>query len=182
MGLRSGLAVALAAVVVSSLAGQSWSQESRATAAKADMRQASAEEQAPEALLGAWKADVAASTYAGARPRENIRTFSYTAAGKVLITSLTLGANGRAAMLHWTVQLDGAPGDEFQSFNGSTPTNVVRLKKQDDTTLVMTVSKHGVVTLTGSFRLSADGKTLTYDYGGATGRNVIIYHKWDVAG
>jgi hypothetical protein len=141
-----------------------------------------AQEQAPAALLGAWKVDLAASKYAGTAPKNNIRTFSYTRDGMLLVTSLTLGANGRKGMLHWAVQLDGTPSPEFIDYNGSTPTNVVALKKQDATTLSMTVWKHGAVTLTGSFKLSPDGQTLTYTYGPKGDDNVIVYKKWDMAG
>lgn len=140
-----------------------------------------AQEQAPDALIGVWKADIAASRYSGPKPRNNIRTFSYTQDGKLLVTSLTLNAEGRVATLNWTVQLDGTPGAEFQDRAGSIPTNVVVLKKQDERTLAMIVSNRGTVALTGSFKLSDDGKTLTYDYGGATSHNTIIYHKWDMA-
>lgn len=174
------LAQLCAALVTAGGAMNAAAQPAAPAAAAAPLR--NAQEQAPDALLGVWKADVAASKYAGARPRNNIRTFSYTQDGKVLVTSFSLGAEGRVAMLNWTVQLDGSPGNEFQDRAGSIPTNVVALRKQDDRTLILTVSNRGKVTLTGSFKLSEDGRTLTYTYGATGTENNIIYHKWDMAG
>lgn len=140
---------------------------------------ANAQEQAPEALLGVWKADVAASRYTGTPPRENFRTFSYTDEGKVLVISQTLNAQGRTSALHWAVQLDGAPGKEFTQVSRSTPASLVGLKKQDDRTFIMTVWKHGHVDLAGQMKLSEDGQTLTYTYGRPGGpQNNIVYRRW----
>lgn len=142
-----------------------------------------AQEMAPAALLGAWKADIAASRYTGTAPRNNIRTFSYTDQGKVLVSSMTLNAAGRQSMLHWAVQLDGTPTLEFMSSTGSIPASLVSLKKESETLLRMVVSKHGEVTLTGTMELSANGETLTYAYGAPGGaQTVIVYRKWDMAG
>jgi hypothetical protein len=150
-------------------------------AAPARAAPTNAQEQAPEALLGVWKADVAASRYTGAAPRSNIRTFSYTQDGKVLVTSITRTAAGRTTMLHWAVQLDGQPGLEFIQANRSVPSSLVGLKKEDERTLVMTVWKHGTVDLTGEMRLSEDGATLTYSYGPpGRAQNVIVYRRWDL--
>jgi hypothetical protein len=144
---------------------------------------ANAQEQAPEALLGVWKADVEASRYTGTPPRNNIRTFSFTQDGEVLVTSTTLNAEKRISMLHWIVQLDGTPAPEFTSSSRSTPASLVGLKMEDERTFVMTVSKHGAVTLTGQMTLSADGQTLTYVYGSPGGpQNHIVYRRWDMGG
>ena len=43
-----------------------------------------ARELAPAGLIGPWKADLAASTYAHAKPVREYRTFAYDADGKVL--------------------------------------------------------------------------------------------------
>lgn len=142
---------------------------------------ANAQEQAPEALLGAWKADIAASRYTGTAPRKNIRTFSYTKDGKLLVASVTLNAAGQVSMLHWAVSLDGAPAPEFTQSSRSVPASLVSLKMQDARTLKMVVSKHGAVNLTGQFVLSEDGKTLRYSYGAPGGpQNDIVYRRWDM--
>tara|TARA_R110002072_G_scaffold303107_2_gene493819 strand:+ start:96328 stop:96852 length:525 start_codon:yes stop_codon:yes gene_type:complete len=143
---------------------------------------ANAQEQAPEALLGVWKADISASQYINTPPRKNIRSFSYTQDGKVLVTSTTLNSAGRVSMLHWAVQLDGTPAPEFTQVSRSTPASLVGLKMEDTQTFIMTVSKHGEVTLTGEMQLSEDGDTLTYRYGQPNGeQNRIVYHRWDMS-
>lgn len=153
-----------------------------APAAAAAAAHRNAYEQAPAALLGAWKADVAASKYGGARPAANIRTFSYTDGGKVLVSSISQNAAGRISMLHWAVQLDGTPAPEFTDANASVPSSLVGLKKQDDQTFVMTVWRNGAVTLTGGFKLSPDGQTLTYTYGPTGTENNIVYRRLNMAG
>jgi hypothetical protein len=178
--MRAKLAAAVVAAMA--LSSQSPALAQTASAVPATPQHANAQEQAPNALLGAWKVDLGRSKYGGAAPKNNIRTFSYTQDGKLLVTSISLGATGRKSMLHWAVQLDGSPSPEFTDYNGSTPSSVVGLKKQDETTLVLTVWKHGKVTLTGSFKLSPDGETLTYVYGATGGENVIVYKRWDMAG
>jgi hypothetical protein len=141
---------------------------------------ANAQEEAPEALLGAWQADVAVSRYTGTPPRSNIRTFSYTDEGKLLVTSLTVNAQGRVSLLHWAVTLDGTPGKEFTQVSRSTPASLVSLKKLNDKNLEMTVYKYGHVDLTGGYRLSDDGQTLTYTYGPPGGpQNNIVYRRLD---
>lgn len=183
ISIASAAALALAAQLF--IAAPASSQQAAAPAPAAPAPVRNAQEMAPSALLGVWKADIAASRYTGTAPRNNIRTFSYTDQGKVLVTSMTLNAAGRISMLHWAVQLDGTPTLEFISGTGSIPASLVALEKQDETTLNMTVSKHGAVTLTGSMKLSPDGETLTYTYGAPTpgaAQNVIIYRKWDMTG
>ncbi|WP_374572054.1 hypothetical protein [Phenylobacterium sp.] len=178
--MRARLATALLAAALS----MGWTAASAAQPAPqpaGPAAHANAQELAPAALLGAWKADVAASSYAGEPPQANIRTFSFTQDGKVLVTSTTRNSKGRVAMLHWAVQLDGSPSPEFTDYNGSTPTNVVALRMADETTFNLTVWRHGKVTLTGVMKLSADGQTLTYTYGGEGRNNTIIYRKWDMA-
>jgi hypothetical protein len=134
-----------------------------------------AREQVPAALIGPWKVDMAASTYAGTKPQAALRTFQYTEDGKVLVTFMTLGANGAYSTGHWAAHPDGTPGIEYHSSAGSIPYNVVSLKKVDETTLNLTVTRHGKVTLEAVYTLSADGKTLTYTYGD----NRLVYRRWD---
>lgn len=135
-----------------------------------------ARELVPAALIGPWKADIEASRYAdNNKPRVSLRTFQYTAEGKLLVTFMTLSAKGAYSTAHWAVQVDGTPGIEYHSAAGSIPYNVVTLKKISETTLNLTVSRHGQVSIEAVYTLSADGKTLTYAYGD----NNIVYHRWD---
>jgi galactose mutarotase-like enzyme len=135
-----------------------------------------ARELAPAALIGPWKADIAASTYAHAKPVKEYRTFQYDADGKVLVTFMNINANGEYATGHWAAQLDGTPGLEYHNSAGSIPYNVVSFKKVDDNNFTLVVSRNGAVSIQATYNLSPDGKTLTYAYSG----NTIIYHRWDM--
>lgn len=134
-----------------------------------------AREVVPAALIGPWKVDLDASKYAGNKPRVSIRTFAYTEDGKLLVTFMTVGANGNYSTAHWAVQVDGTPGSEYHIAAGSIPYNVVSLKKISETVLNLTVSRNGKVSIEAVYTLSDDGKTLTYAYGG----NNIVYRRWD---
>lgn len=174
---------AIASIVAFLLVGSGLATPGLVRAADDVVVPANAQEQAPEALLGVWKADVEASRYTGTTPLNNIRTFSFTQDGKLLVTSTTLNAEKRISMLHWIVQLDGTPAPEFTSASRSTPASLVGLKMENERTFVMTVSKHGAVTLTGRMTLSEDGQTLTYVYGSpGAPQNHIVYRRWDMGG
>lgn len=64
-----------------------------------------ARQQVPNALLGAWKADVAASHYTDPSPRKALRFFAYTEGGKVLVSFMTLNAKGQLSSGHWAAQV-----------------------------------------------------------------------------
>lgn len=152
-----------------------------AVAQSSVMVPANAQEMAPEALLGVWKADIDRSHYVNTPPRNNIRSFSYTRNGKVLVTSTTLNTAGGVSMLHWAVQLDGTPAPEYTQVSRSTPASLVGLKMEDARTFVMTVTEHGEVTLVGEMKLSDNGEILTYSYGAPDEeQNNIVYHRWDM--
>jgi hypothetical protein len=137
-----------------------------------------AREQVPAALLGVWKADIAASTYTSTPPREALRVFQYSADGKVLVMFLTVAANGSVSNGHWSAQVDGSDALEYHSNYGSTPYNVVTLTKVDDRNLNLVVSRNGVVSITGSYLLSEDGQTLTYKYLAGGKETTILYRRW----
>jgi hypothetical protein len=49
----------------------------------------------------------------------------------------------------------------------------------------LTASKHGVLNETGTFTLSPDGETLTFDYVFIGGKydgnhNTVVYHRWNM--
>jgi hypothetical protein len=141
-----------------------------------------ARESVPAALIGAWKVDLARSTYAGTPPRNHLRFFEYTADGKIMVTFMTLSATGAQSTGHWSVQVDGSPGIEYTRSYGSTPYNIVTLTKADEYTFNLTVARHGVMNQTGTFKLSPDGETLTYTYATGAGNTTVIYSRWDMAG
>ncbi|MBN8831744.1 MAG: hypothetical protein J0G94_14250 [Sphingomonadales bacterium] len=136
-----------------------------------------AREQAPAGIIGMWKVDLAASTYKGTKPQAAIRTFAYTEDGKILVSFATLNAAGALSSGHWAAQVDGTPAIEYHSSAGALAYNVVTLSKVDDATLGLTVTRHGKVDLQAIYKISPDGKTLTYSYDG----NVIVYRPWNLA-
>jgi hypothetical protein len=169
--MRLPLGLSLAAAILLAGAPAAFA----ASAGPAEHRDA--REQTPAALLGLWKADLAASTYPGNKPRSALRSFQYTADGKVLVTFMTLGANGAYSTGHWAAQVDGTPGIEYHSAAGSIPYNTVTLTKVSDTVLNLGVFRNGVRTMTAVYTLSADGQTLTYAYD----QTRIVYRKWNLA-
>src|SRR5690348_4346094 len=138
--LMSGfLATSAMAAAPSSAPAEKPRREGREPEPRRDAR-----ENVPAALIGPWKVDLDASHYAGnTKPKVSVRTFQYTEDGKLLVTFLTVGANGAYSTAHWAVQVDGTPGNEYHSTAGSIPFNVVSLKKINETTLNLTVSRHG---------------------------------------
>jgi hypothetical protein len=138
-----------------------------------------ARESAPAALMGVWRADVAASTYIGAPPQDHFRIFQYTGEGRIMVSFMTLFADGRVSSGHWAAELDGAPGLEYFSSNGMTPYAVIHLKQRDPNTFELTNSHYGAVASTGVYRLSEDGNTLTLERNpGSETSTQIVYRRW----
>lgn len=135
--------------------------------------------QIPPALIGTWKLDVTASKFPGNAPRAQFRTFDYTADGKLLVNFLGLSADGKQFAGHWAVQLDGTPGLEYTREDGPTPHNVITLRKIDNTTFDLTAARHGDVYLTGTFKLSPDGETLSWSYVVGSKEATYVYHRWN---
>lgn len=135
-----------------------------------------AREQAPDGLIGMWKADLDASTFAGAAPKAMLRSFAYTEDGKVLVSFATHNASGAVSSGHWAAQVDGTPGIEYHSSAGAVPYNVVAWNLVDEGRLELVVSRHGETDLTAMYQLSADGRTLTYNYDDTT----VVYRRWNM--
>jgi hypothetical protein len=129
----------------------------------------------PAALIGPWKADLKASTFAANPPRAQVRTFQYTADGRVLVTFYTVTADGNYVTGHWAAYADGSPSIEYHNSQPSIPYNVVALKKINDTTLTVTATRYGKVNVESQYVISPDGQTLTYTFG----KNVTVYRRWD---
>ena len=170
--MRISLALAAAAAFLAAAPAAVAAPAPGGAAAHRDAR-----EQVPPALLGMWKADLAASTYPGAKPRSALRSFQYTADGKVLVTFMTLNAAGAYSTGHWAAQLDGSPGIEYHSAAGSIPYNEVVFKKVDERNFTLAVYRNGAQNLAATYELSADGQTLTYRYP----QTVIVYRRWNLA-
>jgi hypothetical protein len=139
-----------------------------------------AQEEIPPAFIGVWKLDVAASHYDTPAPKAQYRIFDYTADGRFLCDYITLSAKGTQAAGNWAVHLDGTPGIEYTRAYGSTPYAVVTLKKQDESSLHLTATRYGKVFEAGTFSLSPDGNTLTFDYQQGEKSDHAVYHRWDM--
>lgn len=148
-----------------------------APAAPAAVR-SDAREQVPAALLGIWEADIAASTYTSAPPRQALRIFQYSEDAKVLVTFITVNTAGATTYGHWAAAVDGSEAMEYHSSYGATPYNTVTLKKVDERNLNLTVARNGHLDMTGSYQLSEDGKVLTYKYAYGERATTIIYRPW----
>ncbi len=175
MLLRLSLTAGILLSALMAAPAMSASAPPAASSAPAPEAHRDAREIIPAAMIGPWKVDLEASKYAGNKPRVAVRTFAYTEGGKILVTFMTVSANGTYSTGHWAVQADGTPGNEYHSAAGSIPYNVVSLKKVNETTMNLTVSRHGKVSIEAVYTISEDGKTLTYAYGG----NTIVYRRWD---
>jgi len=138
-------------------------------------------EQVPPTLIGAWKADIAASNYPSTPPAFHVRTFEYTRDGMLLVTFMGRSANGQQSSGHWAVQVDGTPGIEYTRATGSNPYQVVTLKKVDDRNFEMNAGRNGTVLYRGTYQLSPDGQTLTYSYTYDNARTTVVYRRWDMA-
>ena len=154
-------------------------------AARAQEGRRDAREIAPEALIGTWVLNVARSTYTtGSPPKSRVRNFDYTRDGMILCHSMVVSANGNTSVFHWAVTLDGVEHPEYTRGQGSTVAALIGFKKKDERTLSITVRRHGDLTLTGEYKLSEDGNTLTQTLnnttpdGQITGRaRVAVYEK-----
>ncbi len=171
-------ATILVSAIAISLPAMALAQTATPAAPSPPAVRSDAREQVTAALLGIWKADIAASTYASTPPREALRVFQYTADGKVLVMFLTVAANGSVSNGHWSAQVDGGEALEYHSSYGSTPYNIVTLTKVDARNFNLAVSRHGVVSITGSYLLSEDGQTLTYKYQTGGRETTILYRRW----
>ncbi|MBY8828918.1 hypothetical protein [Hephaestia mangrovi] len=135
-----------------------------------------AREMAPSGLIGFWKADLAASTYPGAKPVVALRSFAYDADGRVLVSFASRSTDGAITSGHWAAQVDGTPGVEYHSGTGSTAFNVVSWKVIGDGRLALTVSRGGKVNIQAVYQLSDDKQVLTYSYG----KTIIVYRRWNL--
>lgn len=131
---------------------------------------------APASLIGYWKADLAASTFPGAKPAAAYRSFAFTEEGKVLVSFVSRSADGKTTFGHWAAQIDGTPAIEYHSNGGSLAWNVVSWKPDAQGRLALTVSRQGAPTIQATYELAADGKTLTYSYDGTT----MVYRRWNL--
>jgi len=165
---RQGLTAALAMLLVPLTAAPALAQTADKPAVRRDAR-----EQAPAALLGVWE------VVGGAPNTKFLRTFAYTADGKILVHFVSVNAKGEQTYGHWAAQLDGSPALEYHARAGSTPYAEIRLTKVDDLNLTLTNTVNGKLAARSAWALSPDGKTLTMTRtpeGGSA--STTVYKRW----
>lgn len=137
----------------------------------------------PTALLGVWKADIAASSFVDEPPRDLMRAFQYTADGKMMVIFMAIDAKGEQIMGHWAVQLDGSPGLEYHSQNGVMPYAEIRVTKAGPLSFHVNSTKKGVRGPTRVLRLSEDGQTLFHGEAlpGEVSKSTVVYKRWNAA-
>ena len=121
-------------------------------------------------FIGTWVLNVAKSELAGPAPKSEFRTFALGPGGMVLCTITAVNHEGRGSFVFWEVRLDGSESGEYSSEGGATPIRMLHMKRVDPSTIEIVVkyTKHthlkheGILSATGSFVVSKDGKTLTY--------------------
>lgn len=138
-----------------------------------------AREMANPDLMGVWVVDQAASKPSAAPGVTQLRTFQFTADGKILVSFITARPDGTQSFGHWSLQVDGSPGYEYRSDNASIPIAEIRLTKADERTYNLTNSVGGHVESRATYTLSEDGQTLTLTRNpGPSPTAVIVYRKF----
>lgn len=123
-----------------------------------------AQGQAPKALTGTWKLNVAKSKFTPG-PAPKSMTIVYAAEGEgVKITVDLTPAEGTAQ--HW--EMAGKYDGKDNPVTGNPAADSISFKKMDDHTSESTFKKDGKVTASNHRVLSADGKTLTITSKGVT--------------
>jgi FlaG/FlaF family flagellin (archaellin) len=111
---------------------------------------------AADAQMGTWKLNEAKSKLAPGTQKNH--TVVYAAAGdSVKVTVDGVDAAGKPAHNEWTGKFDG----KDYAVTGDPASDMRAYKEVNDHTLSMTIKKGGKVTMTGTIRVSADGKTRT---------------------
>jgi hypothetical protein len=125
-------------------------------------------------LLGTWTLNLSKSNLAGPPPRTQTVTFQPYGPDGVTGTEDTTDADGKRTTIRYTARLDG------QDYQISGPPEIlakvdaISMIRTNAATIVWSYKKNGLVALTLSGTLSADGKALTMT---ASGNRVLVYEK-----
>jgi hypothetical protein len=126
---------------------------------------ASTNAQAPKAMEGTWKLNVAKSKFSpGPAPKSMTVTYSAVGADGVKIVVDVTPATGTPQHWELTPHYDG----KEHPVKGNPLADTISVKKVDDLTGESTFRKAGKVTSTNVRSLSKDGKTLTITSKGTT--------------
>lgn len=118
-------------------------------------------------LLGKWRLDVAHSKFDGLPPMKS-QTRIYEDWGDNLIHGKFEGidAQGKPTFSEWVARYDGR--DYPRVSRGSATAGTLATKVIDDHTTEFTQKEDGKVTIYGTRKVSADGKTATIRYKGTS--------------
>jgi hypothetical protein len=115
-----------------------------------------------KAYMGAWKLNVAKSTYENATaPREQVRTHEDRGGGFVLVVQDTVNAQGAKTHSEYVYKPDGK--DYPMAAPGQTGIARIALKAVDPLTVTYQQKLDGKVTTDGKRTVSKDGRTMTLD-------------------
>ena len=121
--------------------------------------------QAPKAMEGAWKLNVAKSKFSpGPAPKSMTLVYSTVGTTGTKIVVDTVPATGAAQHWEMTAMFDG----KDHPVTGNPNADTISIRRIDDLTGESTFKKGGKVTATNRRTLSADGKTLTITSTGTT--------------
>ncbi len=116
--------------------------------------------QAKDPRIGAWKLNVAKSTFPGGNPPQSItRMYEDRAGGVVLYKQEVVNAQGNRSVLYTTYKLDGL--DYPQAAQGAKDVTMIAQRVIDAYTVEAINKLDGKVTGGATQTVSRDGKTLT---------------------
>src|SRR5260221_11880467 len=111
---------------------------------------------ADDAVVGAWKLNIAMSKFSGTAPKSGTRVYTQTAAGTDLDQKM-VGADGKEMHRHTRVKYDG----KDYPITGNPDADTVAAKVLDARTTHFTLKRGGKMAGTVHRVVAADGKTLT---------------------
>jgi hypothetical protein len=124
-------------------------------------------------FVGTWNINVAKSTYEGIPENQrrtiSTRTIDVEGDGVFVQTHRNTSAVRAQSFSHWVGKPDGPPITEYSRLNGIEPGNRLTIKTVNDHQWQVTFrNQRGEVSLTDTWTVSADGKTLTIDRRGTS--------------
>jgi hypothetical protein len=125
-------------------------------------------------LLGTWTLNPSKSNLAGPPPKTQTVTFQPYGPDGVTGIEDTIDAAGTRTTIRYTARLDGRDYPISGPREILARVDAVSMTRTTAATIVWSYKKNGLVALTLSGSLSADGKALTMT---ASGNRVLVYEK-----
>jgi hypothetical protein len=125
-------------------------------------------------LLGTWTLNLSKSNLAGPPPRTQTVTFQPSGPDGVTGIEDTIDADGKRTTIRYMARLDGRDYQIAGPPEILAQVDAISMTRTGAATIVWSYKKNGLVALTLSGSLSADGKALTMT---ASGSRVLVYEK-----